>query len=491
MLRSRPHRRLAIVVFLMALLLPAALSWAPVVGTLESKIISPPAGGPSNGPSDHTTYQETRPGLTRTDPIGAARPEDHNVTFSMDNRTVKYLAYESAATDLVSGDTNGKRDVFVMLRRTRFGGTLSRQSVNSNERQANGDSIKPSLDGFPYPKSYKGPRPGPRCLVFQSKATNLDSDDGSSDWDIFLRDLSSRTTKLVSVGKTNATNGVVDGRCRTVSFEAGGKVYVRDLKDDRTIQIATGRNPDQAINGGGVAYDRGGQVYWQAIDGAGDDLDETGGEKLVSNSASNARQGGNGTSTDPNVDFNGWHIVFESKATNLCTGRCSLSTDRNGPISDVFRRTMSDESPTGNRNSMEIVSYDKEADLQPDADSDQVHITAYGEQACFRSFGRNAREAKFSGGTQPYEGPIMHIYFWNYPRERGYGTFSGESKAGQTGEFTYAPGGSGDPALNWSCGISARGNYLGFTSAEEGESGESNGRAIGDAFMRFMGGSDE
>ena len=59
---------------------------------------------------------------------------------------------------------------------------------------------------------------------------------------------------------------------------------------------------------------------------------------------------------------------------------------------------------------------------------------------------------------------------WNFPRERRVGKISGESKAGRTGEFTR--NGDTDPAMNWSCDISNRGNFIGFSSDQDDESGE-------------------
>ena len=82
----------------------------------------------------------------------------------------------------------------------------------------------------------------------------------------------------------------------------------------------------------------------------------------------------------------------------------------------------------------------------------------------------------------------MHVYFWNFPRERLIGKFTGESKSDRTTELVHA---DGTQSFNWSCGISNRGNFIGFTSDEENQSGETNGRSIPDVFVRFMGGSDE
>ncbi|HEX8857168.1 MAG TPA: hypothetical protein VF752_16355 [Thermoleophilaceae bacterium] len=469
------------------LAIPAGVSWAPVVGTRVTHIVSPPDESPaSNGPSDSDTFVEDRGG-TRNDPIGGARPADHNVTFSQDNRKVKYVAYDSTATNLVSGDTNGKRDVFVMTRKHpgtgSTDGTLSLGSVSSSGKQANADSMKPSLDGI----STLGQRAaGVGCLAFQSKATNLDSSDKSSDWDIYLRNLKSHKTVLASPGKSNAKDGVVDGWCERVSFEAGGKVYVYDIERDVVTQVASGKDPDIQTNGQGVAFDQGGQVWYQALSHHGSKVAKDGGKRLVSNSATNKSKGGNGVSSDPNLNNDGLYVVFESKATDLCIHRCrGISEDRNGHISDVFRRTMG-KSPTGGADEMEMVSYDGPTDTQGDLESDQVHITGHGEQAVFRSFANNLRDIKFDHVAE--SGPFMHVYFWNFPRERLAGSISGESKCCRNGEFHHN---DMSAAFSFSPQISNRGTFIGFSSDEEGESGERNGRGTVDAFIRFMGLADE
>lgn len=475
----------------LALLVPVSIVFAAVVGTRETRIISPPGGSPSaNGTSDVTAYNEDggHPGNRANPVVGGPRPA-RSVNFSQDNRQIMGVAYASQASNLVAGDTNGVTDVFVVRRSKRFDGTLQRASVSSTGEQANGPSIKPSLDG----QTVTGNRAiRPRCVVFQSKATNLASGDTDADWDVFLRNLRKKTTTLVSRNHENARDPVVDGKCRFVTFEADdGTVYHRTLRTGKEVTIGNGFNPDMQTDGKGVAFDAQPageahrQVYYvSVVDG------DAGSRRLVSNSASNRSNGGNGDSTDAHLNDNGAYVFFESKATDLCTGRCQgVSTDRNGAMSDVFRRTM--KAVKGVRGSgpheMQMVSYDGTRDLQGDLDSDQVRTTGAGEQACFRSFARNFREVMFNADEHP--GPFMHIYFWNFPRERRVGKISGESKAGRTGEFTH--NGETDPAMNWSCDISNRGNFIGFSSDQDDEAGETNGSAVPDMFMRFMGGSDE
>jgi len=305
----------------------------------------------------------------------------------------------------------------------------------------------------------------------------------------------------------DARDGVVDGECKTITYESGGAVFVYWIEKGQSFQIARGFNPDQQTDGKGVAYDRGGQVYYQAFQqksvkyksGKSKGKHHTvfqkkGKETLVSVSATG--KPGNGDSETPSVNDNGTYVAFESKATDLCDGspkRCGTN-DANGAIMDVYRRTQpasvtGHASPTSDE--MEMIDYDSRLESPPfqsDLESDQVKISGAGEQACFRSFGTETRKHKF--GVAPLTGPYMHIYFWNFPREKMAGAFTGESREGtlKSSEFKRD---DNSAAFNWSCAISNRGNYIAWSSDDEHQAGESNGRGIADMFLRFMGGSDE
>jgi Tol biopolymer transport system component len=102
-------------------------------------------------------------------------------SISSDGRIV---AFDSNATDLVAGDTNGEFDVFV---RDRGVGTTERVSVSSAGAQANGLSAAADVSG------------NGRFLAFESGATNLVAGDTNGVNDIFVRDRLGGTTERVSV----------------------------------------------------------------------------------------------------------------------------------------------------------------------------------------------------------------------------------------------------------------------------------------------------
>ncbi|UCB46685.1 MAG: PD40 domain-containing protein, partial [Spirochaetota bacterium] len=92
---------------------------------------------------------------------------DYNPSISGDGR---YVAFESAATNLVPGDTNGAEDVFIHDTQT---GTTTRVSVDSEGTEGDGDSCELSIsaDG--------------RYVAFESRATNLVAFDYNETWDVF------------------------------------------------------------------------------------------------------------------------------------------------------------------------------------------------------------------------------------------------------------------------------------------------------------------
>ena len=144
----------------------------------------------------------------------------------------RYVAFESRATNLVSGDNNSRCDVFV---RDRLTGTTERVSLSFNGVQGNGDSVQPSIsaDG--------------RYVAFSSVASNLVSG-GTSYWQVFVRDRQAGTTKLVSsnsvggqgIGDSgypsiSADGGYVAFESQATNLVAGGtnglyQVFIRDLQ---------------------------------------------------------------------------------------------------------------------------------------------------------------------------------------------------------------------------------------------------------------------
>jgi hypothetical protein len=193
-------------------------------------------------------------------PSGQANGPSGGGTMSGDNRKGRLAAFHSEASNLVGGDSNGVADVFVYKRPSGFraaGGSLRRVSLTNSGGQANGPSTNPSLDGRVLLGD--GNRP-PHCVAFQSEASNLNSSDRDKTSDIFVRDLAHGRTKLVSRGiGAAATNPSIDGSCKTVGFEAGGRVYLAKVGGS-VKSLGSGHDIDLALDGKGVTWVSGGTV---------------------------------------------------------------------------------------------------------------------------------------------------------------------------------------------------------------------------------------
>ena len=102
------------------------------------------------------------------------------------------VAFESSASNLVAGDTNGVSDIFVWSATDRAAG-LKRVSVGTGGVQANATSNRPSLSG------------DGRVVAFTSGASNLTAGvSGTNAIYVYRRDLTTNTNTLVSKNASNA-----------------------------------------------------------------------------------------------------------------------------------------------------------------------------------------------------------------------------------------------------------------------------------------------
>lgn len=209
---------------------PQAAS-AGVFGTNPVNISVGPGGQDPNGPSGHPS-------------------------ISGDDRKGSLTAFDSQATNLVSGDNNGVSDVFVWHRPLTAPGqqeTLGSGSLDLVSAGANGPSSNPSVDG--------STKRSPHCVAFESKATNLDPADTTPDSDIYVRDLRGKQSKLVSGGASGeATDPSIEGDCSRVAFAAGGSIWIGTPKGGNAKKFAPGSSPDISLDGTAVAWVQGGSV---------------------------------------------------------------------------------------------------------------------------------------------------------------------------------------------------------------------------------------
>ena len=136
------------------------------------------------GPKAGQTLHISRP-LTQTQTDG----DSHEPAVSRNGR---WVAFSSSAANLVVGDTGNHQDIFL---RDVLSNTTVRVSVGVSGTQSNGDSSEPvvSADG--------------RYVAFSSTASNLTLDDTDADSDVFVRDMQTGQTTLVSKSVTGQPNG--------------------------------------------------------------------------------------------------------------------------------------------------------------------------------------------------------------------------------------------------------------------------------------------
>ena len=159
----------------------------------------------------------------------------------------RFVLFDSTATNLVLGDTNGRADVFVHDRRS---GRTTRVSLGAGGRQANGASVGQSIT------------PDGRFVVFISAATDLTmAADTNAEPDVFVRDRARGTTSRVSVppgggqfhdgGFGGLAGGQISANGRVVAFGeyvplrptgccAGERTFVRDRRTGATRRIDAG-----------------------------------------------------------------------------------------------------------------------------------------------------------------------------------------------------------------------------------------------------------
>lgn len=96
---------------------------------------------------------------------------DDDILHASITPDLRYVVFDSSATNLVAGDTNGVSDVFVYDRDSE---TIERVSIATAGTQANGGSSIPTIsdDG--------------RYVAYESSATNLVAGDSNGAIDIFV-----------------------------------------------------------------------------------------------------------------------------------------------------------------------------------------------------------------------------------------------------------------------------------------------------------------
>jgi hypothetical protein len=176
--------------------------------------------------------------LQTTTSITQGNGDSSHPVISQDRRYSTILAFESDASDLVAGDGNGLKDIFMIRRVGQRDNTGTEWQRNAPELvskglggvPANGPSWGAAIDGgFPQPRD----KPTyPKCIAFLSDATNLVAGDTNGVTDAFVSRGPGRTIERVSLpggaqSTSPATAVSLSIDCTHAAYLVDGKLHVR------------------------------------------------------------------------------------------------------------------------------------------------------------------------------------------------------------------------------------------------------------------------
>jgi VCBS repeat-containing protein len=240
------------------------------------------------------------------------------------------LAFESWASNLTPGDTNGWHDIFLF-------DTASGQLTNVT-RFGNGHSVAPSLsaDGT--------------LLAFQSGASNLTPDDTSGS-DIFLYNVTAGTfTNITKGGNNSSLSPILSADGSTIVFES----FASNLTPGDTFNtpdlflydVASGHLTNVTLAGHGTGFDNstgyaaslsadGTRLAFQSMSTSLIPGDMNGFSDIfvydnMTGQITNITQGSDGRSFVPGLSSDGSTLAFVSFAKNL-------TSDAPDSLWDVFR----------------------------------------------------------------------------------------------------------------------------------------------------------
>jgi hypothetical protein len=327
----------------------------------------------------------------------------------------RYVLFESSGRDLTSIPRGASlsSDVYV---RDLQGGVTTLVSVNSAGTASGNNTSQPhaiSDDG--------------RFVTFESLASNLvPSGDNNSNYDIFVRDLLTNTTSLVSVStdRTNSANGMSrysiltpDGRYVVFASTATNLVNIpdsnnaydvfrRDMQTGTTalisINAAGSASGNRESLGLGITYDISADGNLIAFESTAsnlitNDLNGFGNDIYLRNVVLNTTTlisknrdetgSGNSQSYNPRISDDGRYVAFESLANNLVF----VPDITGGGSSDVFIRDTY-------YNQTSLLSYNKTGTATGNNSSFRPKITADGRTAVFGSNATDLTEINDANG---------------------------------------------------------------------------------------------
>jgi Tol biopolymer transport system component len=272
----------------------------------------------------------------------------HDVAMSGNGR---YVAFVSDADNLNDADNDAVRNVY--LRDTQTGTTtLVSRATGADGAGGDGDSSWPSVS------------PAGHFVAFQSTADNLSPDDDNSVTNVFVRDVQSGTTTLVS--RTDGGLGG-DGDSSRPSISAGGN-FVAFQSEANNLSAD---DNDAFTN-----------VFVRDMD--------AGTVAFISRGSAPLNTAADGNSFDPTIDGNGQRVAFASDADNLNakddnafvnlfvrdvrTKFTSLVSRRTDSFLDTFPADGSSASPVLSRDGRYVVFTSEADNLSEEDDNSLVNV---------------------------------------------------------------------------------------------------------------------
>jgi Tol biopolymer transport system component len=263
----------------------------------------------------------------------------------------RFVAFFSYASNLVSGDTNNAPDIFVrdLERHRTVRVTLGSKGIQAKRSFLGPRSPSISADG--------------RYVAFSTDATNLVPHDTNGVYDVFVRDLKIGRTRRVSVnwrgrqgdaGSSNLYGPSISADGRFVAFDSfahltpgdrdlGDDIFVRDLRTHRTKLVSASSSgakgnrsstePSISPRGRFVAFMSAANNLVPGDTNAHTDVFvhdlKTGATRRASLDSTGGQS--NGHSYYPSISAGGRFVAFESWAT-------LVPNDTNGGVWDIYRR---------------------------------------------------------------------------------------------------------------------------------------------------------
>lgn len=311
-----------------------------------------------------------------------------------------YLVFTSRGSNFVAGDEGSATDIFV---RSMASGEIHRASLSNSGEAPNASSYGPTVT------------PDGRYASFFSYATNLEPiNTGFANYEVFLRDLQTQSTSLVSQNTDGSSSGnglsqwprlSDDGRFVAFYSDASnlvvgdnngvGDIFVRDrlLGQTRRVSVSSSGVEANAASWRSILSADGSLVAFESAASnlvAGDTngvrdvfVHDLGNGSTVLLSRTAAAQG-NGASQLPDLSRDGRYLVFHSDASNLVAG------DTNG-LRDVFLL----DRQSGSLRRVSVASNGSQGDQA----SDYGSVSTDGRYVAFRSDASNLVPGDSNGKT--------------------------------------------------------------------------------------------